>query len=378
MFIRSWLLSLMLLMSSASLAKDAEMKALTFDKASTTKKYSTGLKLNKGWAKKVTFKEVKIQAALPRHFDWREQAKLTPIKNQGNCGSCYAFSTVATFQDVMATKGLGQIALSEQYLLSCNTQGFSCNGGFFLHDMHMALPFGGVPESEFPYVARQVACKTNLSHPYHLTSWAYIPSKDENTVPSIDSIKSAIYTYGPISVGVGANNAFMDYSSGVFNQCDGTQPNHAVNLVGWDDDGQYWIMRNSWSQQWGQSGFMYIKYGCNQIGIAANYVVFTSSNPNPPPVPTPTPSPTPTPTPPNCTPAPYADAGRNVRIFRNQAVRIGTPTRPNTSYHWESSVSGQFPETAQIIVRPRTTRTYTVFATTKCGTAKATAKVTIR
>jgi len=379
MSIRSWFLSLSIFIASVSYGKDAEVKALTFEKTNTHTKYTTGLKLNKGWGKKVTFKEVKIQAALPRHFDWREQGKLTPIKDQGNCGSCYAFSTTATLQDVMSLRGLGQISLSEQYLLSCNKEGFSCDGGFFLHDMHKALPMGGVPEKDFPYVARQVSCKAGLSHPYHLTSWAYIPSKDENTAPSIDAIKSAIYEYGPISAGVGANNAFMDYRSGVFNQCDNTEPNHAINLVGWDDDGQYFIMRNSWSAQWGDQGFMKIKYNCNKIGIASNYIVFTSPNPNPNPSPNPSPKPTPTPTPiPKCSPEPYANAGQDVRIIRGQTIRIGTQAMPYTSYHWESSVKGYFPGIARIVVRPLTSRTYTVFATTKCGTAKSTLMVTIR
>jgi len=374
----SWLLSLTLT-ASVAFGKDDkkvdEMKALTFDSARSFVKYPTGLTLNKGWTKKVEIKDVKAQAALPRHFDWREQGKLTPPKNQGNCGSCWAFSTVAVLQDALSLHGKGQIALSEQYLLSCNKEGWSCEGGFFAHDYHKALPMGGVPEAEFPYVTKQVACKTNLSHPYHIASWSFLPSVNENTPPTLEAIKNAIYTYGPIGAAVGASDAFMSYSSGVFNQCDGTQPNHAIVLVGWDDDGQYFVMKNSWGTSWGDQGYMKIKYGCNYIGLAANYIVLGGSpNPNPNPSPTPTP-----PTPPKCSPEPYANAGPDVRVARGQLVRLGTPARAGTTYHWESSAGRGRPlKTAVVIIRPMVSQTFTVYATSKCGTARSSARVTVR
>lgn len=368
----------LLLLTTVAFAKAADVKVQTFETVKTPTKYATGFKLEKGWQKKVTIKDVKIQAALPRHFDWREQGKLTPIKDQGGqCGSCWSFATTAALQDVMALRGQGQISLSEQYLLSCNKEGWSCDGGFFAHDYHMALPMGAVPTSEFPYVAKQVACKANLSHPYHISSWAYLPSVNEDTPPTVDAIKNAIYTYGPISVGVGANDAMMRYSSGVFNSCDGTAPNHAVNLVGWDDDGQYWIMRNSWGQ-WGESGFMRIKYNCNSIGIAANYIVYNSPSPNPSPNPTPNPSPNPPPVP-KCSPEPYANAGKDTRAYRGQWITLGTPARAGTTYHWESSAGRGRPlETAIITVRPMVSQIFSVYATTKCGTAKASVMVTVR
>jgi len=213
MRVSSWILSLLLVTTVSYGKADKtkkeepkvnELKAQTFDSVRTFVKYPTGLKLNKGWTKKVEIKDVKAQAALPRHFDWREQGKLTPPKDQGNCGSCWAFSTVAVLQDALALHGKGQVALSEEYLLSCNKEGWSCDGGFFAHDYHKALPMGGVPEAEFPYVGKPVACIANLSHPYHIASWSFLPSKDQNTPPTVDAIKNAIYTYGPISAAVGA------------------------------------------------------------------------------------------------------------------------------------------------------------------------------
>jgi hypothetical protein len=362
--------SLLLFVATSSFGQDVTIQ--TFDEMKQPEKRSTGFILKKGWQKNVVIKEVKAQAALPRHFDWREQGTLTPVFDQGNCGSCWAQATVTVFQDVMALKGLGNITLSRQYLVSCNKEGWSCQGGFFAHEYHKALPMGAVPEAEFPYAARDLPCKENLSHPYHITSWAYLPSVNENTPPTVEAIKNAIYTFGPVAVGVGASNAFTAYSSGIFNKCDNTQPNHAVVLIGWDDDGQYWILKNSWGN-WGEQGHMKIKYGCNYVGLAANYIVFNSPSPNP------DPKPTPPPPVPKCEPEPYANAGGDIKIRRNTAVRIGTPARPATVYRWESSLPSKirFPDRAQIVIRPNRSQILTVYATTKCGTAKSSALVIV-
>lgn len=349
----------------------------TFESAPVPTKYATGLKLEKGWSKNVKFRSA-LQASLPRHFDWREQGQLTPVRDQGTCGSCYAFSTVAVLQDAIALKDKKQVDLSEQYILSCNTKGWSCNGGNFAHDMHQNP--GAVPESEFQYVGQQVACKQGLSHPYKIDSWAYVPSASENEPPAIDEIKAAIYQYGPISAAVGASSKFQSYRTGIFNSCDNTQPNHAITLVGWDDDGQYFIMKNSWGSQWGENGgYMRIKYGCNYIGIAANYVMFKGgSAPDPTPGPNPTPTPTPPPIP-KCVPQAIANAGPTpLRIRPNQIVMLGTPARPQTSYAWE--INGRFyPQfrTAQIRAQVFRSAIFTVYASTKCGVARSSAMVIV-
>ena len=375
----------------------------TFETTNTPQKHLTGLKFEKGWFNKVPKeKPKKIQAVLPRHFDWREQFTLTPVKSQGNCGSCWAFSSSATFQDVMVVKGGPSVSLSEQYLLSCNKEGFSCSGGFFIHDMHMS-PLGGVPNGEFPYAGSQVACKQNLSHPYKLDSWAYLPARDENTPPSVEDIKNAIFTYGPVAAGVAANSSMSAYKSGVFNNCDSTKPNHAITLIGWDEDGQYFIMRNSWGSSWGENGFMKIKYNCNYIGISANYIKYTSSNPTPTPTPTPSPTPAPTPNPtpvpptptpaptpvpptPNptpvppseCTPRPVANVGQNfITVRYGQYVRLGTPPRTSTSYRWEDQRRYTFSQAPQVQLRIFGSNTFTLYATTKCGTARASAVVRV-
>lgn len=361
----------------------------TFETTLEPKKYATGFVFEKGWFKKIPKpKDVKLKEVLPRHFDWREKATLSAPKNQGACGSCWAHSMTAVLQDVMIVRGQPTVNLSEQYLLSCNTEGWGCNGGNFNHDYHKA-PLGGVPFSEFPYVGSKVNCKQNLSHPYKLDSWSYVASANENAPPDVTAIKSAIFNFGPISAAVAANDAFMSYKSGVFNQCDNTKPNHAIVLVGWDDDSQSFIMKNSWGT-WGDKGYMNIKYGCNYIGIAANYIKYTppaSPGPTPtpvPPTPVPTPKVTPTPTPtnpvppPSCTPAPVASVGKGTLYVRQgQWIQIGMMPVKGTYYHWEDRYGRNFSNAPYIALRVMTPNIFTLYATTRCGTAKASVYVNI-
>lgn len=366
----------------------------TFEKEAPKEPYATGFKLQSGWSKKVTFRSaIPSLAATPRHWDWRDQGGLTPIRNQGSVGTCWAFSTVATLADNLLLRKKVTVDLSEQYLVNCNKEGWGLNGGFFAHDYHKVSPMGAVLESDAPYTQKVGTCG-NYNKPYHLVSWAYIPSANENTPPSTEEIKAAVYQYGPISVGIAATSALQSYKTGVFNQCDSTEPNHAVNIIGWDDDGQYWIVRNSWGTSFGESGFFKIKYGCNKIGIAANYIVLDDAptpdptptpgpNPTPNPTPTPTPPPGPTPTPnpppvPKCQPQPYANAGPNQRARYGQVVRVGSPPRPSTYYHWEINGIGN-PQLYQSFawVRPFRSSVLTQYATTKCGTARSNVVITL-
>ena len=162
--------------------------------------------------------------------------------------------------------------LSEQWLVSCNRSGWSCDGGWFAHGYHLAAPdsrgLWGGPESYFPYSARDLPCECPYPHEYHIAGWAYIESALENPA----AIKQAILDYGPVSVAVHVNSAFQSYVGGIFNDCQAGTINHAVVLVGWDDSDGVWIMRNSWGPRWGENGYMRIVYGCSRIGYAACYV----------------------------------------------------------------------------------------------------------
>ena len=337
--------------------------------------YFTGFHVPKGFKPERVMK-ANIGEPLPATFDWRTKVQLSPIENQGSCGSCWAFSTAATFQDVKRIFGETE-DLSEQYLLSCaSPQEWSCNGGFFAHDAHKA-PRGAVLASEYPYTATDSVCKSSINYRWKLTSWSYLQNSEN---PSVDEIKAAIFKYGPVSVGVAVDDAFSSYSGGIFEDTGYRSLNHAVNLVGWGEG--YWIMRNSWGTSFGEQGFMRIKFGANGIGAWANFVVYdVDPNPNPNPDPTPNPEPTPEPTPEPCSPLPIADTGYGdqITVKANQTVILGTKARAGHRYYWTATPAFEnnaSPQEPKIKYRPIKTKRLTVHAVTECG--ESTDSVTVK
>ncbi|HRF45646.1 MAG TPA: C1 family peptidase, partial [Candidatus Competibacteraceae bacterium] len=221
-------------------------------------------------------------AALPAAWDWRTSgAGLTPVRDQGNCGSCWAFATVGALESTLKVKMGSDVNASEQFLVSCNNNSYSCSGGWFAHDYHantlgkLQTVAGAAPETDMPYTASNGSCKALSNHPNRISSWSYLAGY---TVPSVDQIKNAIYTYGSVAAAVCVGSAFQGYRSGVFATdesaaCGTNKVNHAIVLVGWDDATQSWVLRNSWGPSWAEQGYMRIKYGTSNVGFGANYVV---------------------------------------------------------------------------------------------------------
>jgi len=265
-------------------------------------------------------------SSLPTAFDWRDHGGVTSVRSQGSCGSCWAFSTVGSFEANIKIKDGVDKNLSEQYLVSCNTDGWNCDvGGWWAHDYHdwkkppSESQAGAVLEAAFPYVAWDAPCSGPYSHPYQIDSWHFVGS--QSGVPSVEAIKQAIYDHGPVSVAVCVNSAFQGYPGGVFTGPECTSVNHAVVLVGWKDSDGAWILRNSWGSGWGESGYMRIEYGTSMVGYSANYVNYGSASPTSTPTNTPTATPTRTPTStPTATPTATATP-----------TPTATPTNTNTS-----------------------------------------------
>jgi C1A family cysteine protease len=242
-----------------------------------------GLKVPENWWVGAKFDPCAPTKSLPTTFSWCDSGGCTPVKNQGSCGSCWAFGTVGPLECNIKLKDGITVDLSEQWLVSCNTYGWGCGGGWWAHDFHQSQtdPCGGtgaVLETNFPYVASDVPCNCPYPHDYLIDDWAFVGNS--YSIPPVASIKQAILDYGPVSVAVYANVAMQAYTGGVFNGCATGEVNHAVVLVGWDDTqgtAGVWIMRNSWSSGWGEGGYMRIPYDCSNIGYAASYVDYAGT-----------------------------------------------------------------------------------------------------
>ena len=190
-----------------------------------------GLKEPDGWAEEASFRMLGNLQSLPSSFDWRTVG-LPPVRNQGGCGSCWAFGTMGPLESQIMIQSGTAVDLSEQYLVSCNESGWDCGGGWWAHDYHEwrmptgELEAGAVLEADFPYQASDVACNSPHSHAYRIDNWAYVPGNEND----IDEIKQAIYQYGPVAAAVAVGPAFQAYSEGVFDNDESGSVgiNHAI------------------------------------------------------------------------------------------------------------------------------------------------------
>lgn len=212
--------------------------------------------------------------ATAARFSWADQGKVTPVKDQGGCGSCWAFGTHGAFEGSYAILNNALINSSEQDTLDCSGAG-SCAGGWWAYDY--LVKTGSAEESNYPYGAVKKACDTGATRPYKAAVWAYVNSGVQ--IPSVAELKRALCNYGPLGVAVAVTPAFQAYKSGVFNESSSADINHAITLVGWDDSKQAWRIKNSWGTGWGESGYMWIAYGCNKVGYGATWVQAKAAQP---------------------------------------------------------------------------------------------------
>ncbi len=278
----------------ASLRAEALAKGWTFnvgENAATGQQLSAlcGLRVPLDWRETARFRTFAAKEVLPASFDWRALGGCPPVRNQRGCGSCWAFGTVGPLECSILIKDGITVDLSEQWLVSCNQETdpphalekgtWGCEGGWWAHDYHSGFktdPCGGtgaVLETDFPYTATNAACACPYPHAYGIDDWAFIGP--EEGIVDTDAIKQAIMTYGPVSAAVYVGAAFQGYNGGVFGFSEDLEVNHAVVLVGWDDargTNGAWILRNSWGPNWGVGGYMYIEYGCSNVGFGACYV----------------------------------------------------------------------------------------------------------
>lgn len=243
---------------------------------------------------------VKGVVGLPPSVDWRTKGAVTAVKNQGQCGSCWSFSTTGNIEGQWFLAGNTLVALSEQELVSCDTIDQGCNGGLMDDAFDWLVQNRGgqiVTEASYPYVSgggNVPACDISGKVVGAAISGHHDIAHDETTMAE------TLGKIGPVSIAVDATS-WQTYTGGIMTNCQSVQLDHGVLIVGFEGSGSipYWIIKNSWAASWGESGYIRVQFGTDQCLITkypTSSVVNGSIAPQPPTPPTP-PGPNPTPAP---------------------------------------------------------------------------------
>jgi|ERR1711887_41571 len=211
----------------------------------------------------------------PEAKDWRkEDGVVSAVKNQAQCGSCWAFSATGSLEGQMMLKKNKKVSLSEQQLVDCAGGSYGnhgCSGGLMGYAFAYIKDVGGIEsEAAYPYKARQMTCKADKSkYVASVTGYKRLPRGSE------EALKQAVAEVGPISVAIQATRTMQLYRGGVMvdRTCSPTRLNHGVLAVGYGHDESsgldYWIVKNSWGGSWGEAGFIKMaRNHRNMCGIA--------------------------------------------------------------------------------------------------------------
>ncbi|KAM3175313.1 hypothetical protein ACTXT7_008778 [Hymenolepis weldensis] len=210
---------------------------------------------------------------VPNYIDWRKKGYVTPVKDQGQCGSCWAFSATGSLEGQYKKKKGKLISFSEQQLVDCSyAQGNEgCSGGLMDQAFQYWVKNGAESEKDYPYTAKDGSCKFNKSKSItRVKKFVKVKSKDES------QLKLSVGQVGPVSVGIDASSmGFQFYQGGIYkdDECTDSEIDHGVLVVGYDQDKngeKYWIVKNSWGTDWGNEGYIWMARDYhNMCGIAS-------------------------------------------------------------------------------------------------------------
>jgi C1A family cysteine protease len=209
--------------------------------------------------------EERYNGEIPSSVDWRTKHVVNPVKNQEQCGSCWAFSAISSIESAVAIKTGKLYSLSEQQLVDCSGAygNMGCNGGLMDDAFQYAETNKLCLENDYPYTAQDGTCST-CSGVVSLKGYVDVASNNE-TALQLAVLKQ------PVSVAVEADQlGFQFYNSGVFDGDCGTNLDHGVVAVGYGTENgkDFWLVRNSWGSSWGDGGYIKLARGKNQCGIA--------------------------------------------------------------------------------------------------------------
>jgi cathepsin L len=243
---------------------------MTVEEFKAYRGYNSGLAAERRKAGKISGP---IEAGIiPDNFDWRTKGVVTAVKNQGQCGSCWAFATTEVTESQVAIATGKLLTLSPQNVVSCTpnpnhcggTGG--CNGATAELGMNYVQRYGIATEANWPYTATDGVCNTTGTHSPSATIAGYVQLNANDAT----SLLNAVASLCPIAVSVDASNWSL-YKSGIYNGCNQVNPDidHAVVLTGYGVDAssgntQYWTVRNSWGTGWGEAGYIRLYRGPNE------------------------------------------------------------------------------------------------------------------
>ena len=323
------------------------------------KDYQTGLKKPADWNRGVTFFNPVVHVAtLPAKFDWEETVK-TPVRDQKSCGSCWAFATTQTLENAVKRMDGKDIDFSEQQIVSCAKEFYGCGGGWYAGDY--IVKNGQAEESLFPYSASNASCKSGLPASAKPIRWAF--AGGANRAPTNDEIKTAIQTFGVVSVTVSASSGWGVDANGVLKGCGSGRTNHMVAVTGWDDsiNGGSWKMKNSWGSGWGNKGYAWVKYGCYRIAEEAAYVVLRDGDPTPP-----------------VDDVPVVNLPVDVMVRYNKPISLAVKAEDGTTYQWFSATTkAKVGDGPILTITPVKTEVFTLRATNRAGMAEGSVQVNI-
>jgi len=226
--------------------------------------------------------------------DWRTKGVVTPIKNQGQCGSCWSFSATGNMEGQWALSGKGLVSLSEEELVQCSASAGNqgCNGGLMDQAFEWVASNGGIDsEGNYPYTSGGGYTGNCINSKLSQKVAAFPSHKD---LPNDeDQMAAWACTGGPIAIGVDATS-WQTYTGGIMTNCQGTQMDHGVLIVGFDSTNSppYWTIKNSWGVSWGENGYIRVEMGSDQCGLTqAPSTSIAGAKPSPGPGPSPAPAP---------------------------------------------------------------------------------------
>lgn len=295
------------------------------------------------------------EGRIPDEFDVRKQGCNMPIKDQANCGSCWAFGSTSTgeynFCFQTGDHSPETNPWSPQPMVSCDTEFYGCNGGLFTGKWNKQ--YGFFSSKDWPYTSG--GGNTGRCDKSKLTSLKPV-AKPEDFVyigepgrsPTEDEVTAAVFTYGAVAISFGADGALNNVTSeDTPIRCTNTQMNHEVTTVGYRKSDHSFIEQNSWGARWGAKGFFRIKWGCANFTHDAGYYIFKGSTP--------------------CTP-PKVKLAAEYIVNAGDELTMAVKAEPNVTYSWYQGTSKNVIGTGNVItILPTDDTEYGVVAKNNCG-----------